>query len=283
MKTKTRSIMLAMILAVFIMPAVRAEVAVESFNLYPETVLPGNEISIDLSVKNAGENSIENIIVALDLSQVPFAPIESSNEKAIGKLEDRGHKDLHFKARALPDAEPSIYKIPVLITYNGATKISLISIEVGADTALDVVLDRSEIITVNDQGKVSLKFINNGLAEIKFLKITLLESPFYKIVSPDIVYIGSVDVEDFQTEEFMIIPSVEDPILALQLDYRDSHNREFSRTKLMKLNVYSEEEAKELGLVKPQSIFSFAGMAALAGIAGYMVYRRIKKRRKNAI
>ena len=283
MRTRTISIMLIMILSVFLMPAAMAEVAVESFTLDTETVFPGNEVSIDMTVKNVGDEVIEDIVVSLDLSQVPFAPIESSNEKIICEMDDHDRKNLHFKFRALPDAEPSVYKIPVVITYNGTAKSSLISIEVSADAALDVVLDSSEIVKVNDQGKVSLKFINNGLTEVKFLKVTLLESPFYKIASPDIVYIGSVDVDDFQTEEFTIVPSVEDPILALQLDYRDSHNQEFSRTWLMRLNVYSEEEAKELGLVKPQNIFSLVGMAVIAGIAGYLIYRRIKKRRKNAI
>ena len=272
-----------MILAVFLMPAVKAEIAVESFILDQETVFPGNEVSVDITVKNAGDETIEDIIVTLDLSQVPFAPIESSNEKVIGELEDHERREVHFKVRSLPDAEPSVYKIPVVITYNGTTKTSLISIEVSADATLDVILDHSEVVKVNDQGKVSIKFINNGLTEVKFLKITLLESPFYKIISPDIAYIGSVDVDDFQTEEFTIIPSAENPVLVLQLEYRDSHNQEFSKTRLMKLNVYSEEEAKELGLVKPQSIFSSVGIAVIAGIVGYIVYRRIKKRRKNAI
>lgn len=274
---------LIMILAVFLMPAVKAEIAVESFILDQETVFPGNEVSVDITVKNAGDETIEDIIVTLDLSQVPFAPIESSNEKVIGELEDHERREVHFKVRSLPDAEPSVYKIPVVITYNGTTKTSLISIEVSADATLDVILDHSEVVKVNDQGKVSIKFINNGLTEVKFLKITLLESPFYKIISPDIAYIGSVDVDDFQTEEFTIIPSAENPVLVLQLEYRDSHNQEFSKTRLMKLNVYSEEEAKELGLVKPQSIFSSVGIAVIAGIVGYIVYRRIKKRRKNAI
>ncbi len=272
-----------MILAVIIMPAVNADIAVESFSLDPETVLPGDEVSIDISVKNAGDDTIKNVVVALDLSDVPFAPVDSSNEKVINELEDRKHKDLHFRIRSLPGAEPSVYKIPVLMTYNGTTKTSMISVEVSADAALDVILDSSEIVKVGDQGKVSLKFINNGLTDIKFLKVTLLESPFYKILSPDTAYIGSIDVEDFQTEEFTIMPSVEDPILALQMEYRDSHNQEFSKSKLMKLNVYSEEEAKQLGLIKSGSIFSPLVLAVIAGIVGYIIYRRIKKRRKNAI
>ena len=270
-----------LLLAMMVIPMVNAQVAVSSFNLNPQSVLPGSEVNIDITIENVGEEDIEDVIVTLDLSEVPFVPAGSSNEKIIDEINDGDEERVTFQVKALSDAQPSTYKIPVVISHAGASKTSLISIEVTADAHLDMLLEKSELVKVNDQGKVTLKFVNDGLAQVKNLKITLQESPLYEATSPNVLYIGEVDIGDFETEEFSIIAKAEDPILSVILEYRDAANNLFTESKLIKVPVYTQEEAKQLGLVQSNSIV-LPIVIVLVIIVGIVIYRR-RKKKKNAL
>ncbi len=270
-----------LLLAMMMIPMVNAQVAVSSFTLSPQKVIPGGETSIDLTLENVGDENIENIIVTMDLTDVPFVPVGSSNEKIIDEINDGDEERVSFRVKALATAEPSVYKIPVVINYDGASKTSLISVEVTADAHLDLLLEKSELVKVNDNGKVTLKFVNDGLAQVKNLKITLQESPLYEITSPSTLYIGDVDIGDFETEEFTLIAKAEDPILAVELEYRDAANNQFTESKLIKIPVYNQEEAKQLGLVKSSSMI-WPIVAVVLLIAAILIYRK-RKKKKNAL
>lgn len=273
---------LAILLLAMVLPLVHAQVAVSSFTLQPQTVVPGEETNIGITLENVGTVDVENVIVTLDLSNVPFVPVDSSNEKIIDKIDDGREERVTFRVKTLSTAEPSTYKVPVVVSYAGASKTSLISIEVTAKAHLDLLLEKSELVKVNDHGKVTLKFINDGLAQVKNLKVTLKESPLYQITSPGTLFIGEVDVGDFETEDFIIIPLSEDPILAVELEYRDAANNLFKESKLIKIPVYSEEEAKQLGLVKGNSSMVVIIVVAIVLLAATILYRR-RKKKKNAL
>src|SRR3989344_2388545 len=113
-----------LLLAMMVIPMVNAQVAVSSFNLNPQSVLPGSEVNIDITIENVGEEDIEDVIVTLDLSEVPFVPAGSSNEKIIDEINDGDEERVTFQVKALSDAQPSTYKIPVVISYAGASKTS---------------------------------------------------------------------------------------------------------------------------------------------------------------
>lgn len=270
-----------LLLVMMVIPMASAQIAVSSFTLSPQTVIPGSEISVDLTLENVGDQDIENVLVTLDLSTIPFVPVGSSNEKIIDEINDGDEEKVTFRVKALPNAEPSVYKIPVTISYGEASKTSLISVEVAAKAHLDLLLEKSELVKVNDNGKVTLKFVNDGLAQVKNLKITLKESPLYEIFSPSTLYIGEVDIGDFETEEFTLAPLTKDPILNVELEYRDAANNLFHESKLIKIPVYTEEEAKQLGLVKSSNKILPIGAVIL--VLGVILYYRRRKKKKNAL
>lgn len=241
---------LLFIFALLMIPLVSAQIAVQSFSTSPEKVSPGDNVGLRIMLENVGDDDIKNVLVSLDLSQVPFAPLRSSSEKIIDKIRDGEEESVLFDLIVLPDASSQIYKIPVSISYNDTVKSSLISIEVSAKAKLDLILEESEVVKINDKGIVTLKFVNNGLTQIKFLKVTLQDNPFYEVFSAKSLYIGEVDIDDFETGEFLITPKVKNPKLILALEYTDSNNNEFKETRYIDLNIYTIEEAKQLGLVK---------------------------------
>ncbi len=279
---KAVKLILSILLLAMMLPLAYAQVAVSSFTLQPQTVIPGEETTIGIILENVGAVDVDNVIVTLDLSNVPFVPVDSSNEKIIEEIGDGREERITFRVKALSTAEPYTYKIPVVVTYAGASKISLISIEVTAKAHLDLLLEKSELIKVHDNGKVTLKFVNDGLAQVKNLKVTLKDSPLYQINSPSTVFIGEVEVGDFETEEFTIIPLSDDPILEVDLEYRDAVNNLLKESKLIKIPVYTQEEAKQLGLVKDNSSMTIIVVAAIVFLAAIVLYRR-RKKRKNAL
>ncbi|MDP3640617.1 MAG: hypothetical protein Q8R53_05475 [Nanoarchaeota archaeon] len=279
LQAKMLRVLCLMALLATMLPVVTAQIAIESFAATPKTVLPGNEVVLILTLENSGEEDIENIAVALDLTQVPFAPVDSSTEKIIAEINENDRETLSFTIKALPNAEPGTYKIPVAISHDGTSKTSLLGIEVKAPARLEAFLEKSELRTINEPGEVTVKIVNSGLSAVTFLKVTLLESPAYGILSPAQRYIGDVDVGDFETEEFTLLAKAEDPILALELEYRDAQNQRFTTSALLEVPVYSAEEAQQLGLVKKSTLLPI--ILVIFGLAGaVMIYKKLRKKKK---
>ena len=258
-----------------------AQIAIRSFESTPDTVLPGKEIQLRIKLANIGDDNIKNISLKLILDNLPFAPLHSSTEKTIDELDENEESTIIFDLVTLSNAESQVYKIPVKLSYNNANKDSLISIEVNAEPKLDLILEDTDLVKVNDNGKVTVKLVNNGLSQIKFLTLTLNENSAYEILSANKVYIGDVDVGDFESEEFTIIPRIENPELTFNVYYRDLKNNEFFQSKNIKLNIYSEEKARELGLIK-KSFLSSIIIPIVIILIIYLIYRRFRKR-KNAV
>ncbi len=269
---------ITIILALLLMPFVNAQIAISSFETFPSQVSPGESIQLKVVLENVGDQDIKNVLVKLDLSQVPFAPLRSSTEKIIDEINDEDQVIIYFDLVALPSAESQIYKIPIKISYDNITKDSLISLEVNAKAKLDLILEESTLVKINDNGKVTLKLINNGLSQIKFLKITLQDSQAYESLSPNSIYIGQIDVDDFETAEYNIIPKIKNPQLNLMINYKDSNNNEFTENKYLTLKVYSEEEAKQLGLVKQSSLLTIL-IPILIIILIFFIYKKLKKKK----
>ena len=266
-------------LVLLVLPIVSAQIAIQSFSADPEKVSPGNQVELSVTLENVGNDDIYDVLVSLDLSQVPFAPLRSSSEKIIDRIRDDDEETVRFDLVVLPDASPQIYKIPIKISYNDTIKTSLISLEVTAIAKLDLILEESELVKVNDKGTVTLKFVNSGLTQIKFLKVTLQDGLSYEILSPKSLYIGEVDIDDFETEEFLIISKIKNPRLAINLEYTDSNNNEFKETKYLDLNVYSLEEAKQLGLIKTN--FTGIWITFIMLVVLVIILYRIFRRKKN--
>jgi len=273
--------MIAFLFLILLFPKGSAQITIDSFTSIPETVQPGEELSIQVHLENVGEEDIEIVVVSLDITDIPFAPTGSSNEQVIKKIDENEEKIVIFHLKALPTAEPQTYKIPVTLSYENVTKVSLISVDVRTDAEIAVLIEDSDLVVINEQGTVTIKVVNSGLTHVKVFQLTLLESTGYEILSPSIAYIGEIDVGDFETEEFIIAPKEEDPELLLQLEYRDAENNEFQEEKRLNLTVYSEEEARALGL-KKQGVPVTAILVVIVIVIAIAAFYKRKKRRNHA-
>jgi hypothetical protein len=263
----------------------------------PEEIAPGKTASITLVLENNADSLLKNVKIKLGVvtqitttttvttTEIPLTPIGSANEKSVGNIGPHTQKNITFDVIADSDAVSKIYKLPLIISYNdfagtNYTQTYYTSIIIGEKPDISPSIESSEIISSNSVGKVSIKFTNKGASDIKLLNAMLLQSESYEILSPDQVYVGNIDSDDYESAEFNIYAkrtSAKVVQLPLRLEYRDSNNKEIKQDVILQLRLYSGSEAKRFGLVKASSPLSsiIILLIILVGLWYYL------KKRKN--
>jgi len=279
---------LILLCMVFISLGFVAAVSITDVSSSPAEVAPGEVVNIIIEIENIFEDDVTNLNVRLDLLgvDVPFAPYQSSSEKFLDELKDGDEEDFKFKLITLPATHTGIYKIPVIITYNykgendTKYKEELISVTVNSEPELKVYLDDAMVLIKGKENIVTLKIINSGLSDIKFLYVTPSDATGLKFISEKEQYLGDIDSDDFDNAEYSIIVNADAPnsiTLPVILTFMDATNKEFTENTNLVLKTYSLKEARELGLVdKPKVIFP---LIITFLIIGYVVYRILKKRK----
>jgi hypothetical protein len=258
-------------------------ITIKDVSSSPEEIAPGEVASVSIEIENIFEEDIENLKIKLDLSDVPFAPYQSSSEEFLDELDDGDEEKFTFKIIALPETDSGIYKIPVLISYDyeedNETKEELISITVNSKPELKVSVEDSALIKGQDN-EIIIKVINSGLNDVKFVYLETSDSSGIKFLTNKEQYIGDIDSDDFNTVEYRIhldsgvSSSINLPVI---LRYKDATNKEYIETKTILLKTYSLKEAQGLGLIAKQSYTKYILVIFLFG--GFFAYRTIKKRR----
>lgn len=283
MKTTTLTIITAICLLSMISMA--NALIISNVNTAPDTIAPGQNADVAISLKNNADVDIEDVSVSLDFTNVPFAPYESGSDYNTNEILEGKTKDASFKIIALNDAKSGIYKIPVNIVYTEdsqqKTKTSLISMTINSKPILETSVEDG-LFLKGQNNKVSLKVVNKGLADVKFMEINVDSSTYYNLLSQNKVYIGDVDSNDFQTADFQILfnnnaPSVIN--LPVSITYKDITYKEYNEDFDIQLKVYSQEQAQNLGLVSKSNTSVYIIVVVVIVII-FFIYRWFRRRRK---
>ncbi len=283
-KLKTK-ILLSLIIAIVITLQLASAVTLKSFNSNPQELVPGEKVDLEITIENQLEEDVKNIIVTLDLSDVPFAPYQSSNQKTINELEEDDDEDLDFDLLSFSDAESGTYKIPVKISYQIENKTEqiegLISLIINASPKIEISLDEGVLIkSMNNE--IVIGIINSGLGHAKLLTMEVEDTLDINVIGSGRVYIGDLDSDDLDSSEFTIKVSENSPSMVnipVKIEYRDSQNTEFRETKNLNLKAYTEKEALELGLISQNNTLTIVFVIIILIIL-FFVYRNLRKRLK---
>ena len=256
----------------------------------PEVIKPGEKAILDIRFKNIAEILLKKIRVKIDLSGVPLAPIGSTNEEVIEKIDKNEEATVRFNLIGEPDAQSDIYKVGVVFDYydglgNSYTRNNTIGLIVGSEPDLSVNIDSTTIYQPGKSGSVTIKIVNKDVNEIKFLNVKLEESENYSIVSPSEVYVGNIDSDDYETAEFDIFVKNKkegEIVLPILLEYKDANNRPYTDEIKLKLPLYGMSEAKQFGLVKSNGKMGFI-IIILVVVVGLVVYTRWRKGKKKKV
>ena len=236
---------------------VDAVILVENYEV-PERVAPGKVATVSIDLKNHADSYMKDVSVKLELASynagvidldfLPFSTIGSSTEKRINSFAPKETKTITYELISYATAEPKVYKIPVTLTYydeldNEQTTNELITLVVGSEPDLELVVDN--VVTSGENYEVTLKFVNKGIADLKFLNINFAEDDSFELVSSRSEYVGNIDSDDYETASFKITDLSENKniFIPMVLDYKDSNNYEYSKTvsTSVNLNNYIQE------------------------------------------
>ncbi len=264
----------------------------------PEIIKPGEIAKLAITFENMADALLKNIKVNLLLykahqtttavvyQEQPFTPIKSSNEKTLRNLE-RGEKaEINFDLMADPDAEAGVYKIPLIVTYtdntgkNFSISDNIIGLVIGDAPDLVIFIETSELKAAGTAGNVDIKFINKGTSDIKFLYVTLKESDNYNIISPENVYVGDIDSDDYESAEYKIYLKKArngEVMIPLYIEYRDANNRLYKKNIGLPLKIISAKMSGEGN--GGSKVIGFLIIIAIVA-AGIFIYRRRKRKKK---
>lgn len=258
----------------------------------PSEIAPGKEAKVKIKLNNVADSLMKDIRVRLDLykrftiatgmasDEYPFTPLGSTNEIALDKLKSGEEKVITFNLIADPDAEPDIYKIPVILTYGDElgenyTREYITALIINDKPNIYAIVDESTIYKGGGTGTIDIKFINKGLSDVKFLDVELKESDNYELLSSKTEYIGNLDSDDYETAEFKIKVKSRGEVvnLLLNLKYRDAINNEFEEDIEVPLYLYSSNGG--------QSNFGIGHVIFILIVIGIGIffYMRWKKKR----
>jgi len=258
-------------------------ITISSVTSRPIEINPGEKAIITVKLDNQGDKNIKDISVGLDLNDnnLPFIPVGSSAKKVIKEIDEDESGSVEFTLMTSPDARPDTYKIPIIVSYKDSDIIeekSVIGLIVESAPLLGVAVEESEIFRVDQIGDVTVRFVNKGLGDIKFLTAKLDKGANYDILSADSVYIGNIEPDDFETATFKLRFNTRVGQLPLKVEYRDNKNKLFEENFNLAFPLYSEKEAIKLGLESKSKAGTYIGILVI--IILFFFYRRYRKKKR---
>lgn len=240
---------------------------------------PGEEKLITIKIENNLGEDVTDVYIGLVFTGKPFIPVGSSEDSADEILDD-DNENFKFKIKASNDIKPGDYEIPYKLNYKDESGIvkqatGSIGVSVSGNPELDFVLLKENPV-VGQKGKITLKIINSGFGDAKFVSVKLIPAGF-TLLSEDQIYIGSINSDDFETAVFEVIFKQESTIVSAVVDYTDFDNKKITKNVNLPLDVYSKERAIELGIIKKSNTLFYLILLIIFGVV-WWVYRIFKKR-----
>jgi len=235
---------------------------------------PGKEADLTISVKNDGDRDIEDVSLSLDFSNMPISSIGSS-EKTVDEIQEDDSENFNFRIKSDNTAKLGSYNIPYNLKYNSTVLKGTIGVEVSGNVELEYSINQENNI-VGKQGKINLKIVNKGLADARFVAVKITPNG-YTLLGSDENYIGTVSSDDFETASFDAIFNSQSESLIAIIEYRDFENNKKIDSINLPFNVYTQEQALRLGIIKKSyAAYYFVGIVVL--IVLYLIYRSLRKR-----
>ncbi len=268
-----------------------AIVSVDSVETEPEIVAPGEEFKLKVTLSNMADSLIKDVQTSLTLLyaqstifvELPFTPIGSTNTKTVKQMSPGEKRTLEFDMIADVDAASGIYKVPISISYSDTlaenyTKNGIIGIKVGQEPDLFVSIDRATG-SAGSEMDMTVRFVNKGQEDINYLFTKLGEQDGFEILSPQEVYIGNVDSDDFETEDFTIKVDKCDTAykVPIRVEYKSTSNVLYDKEYLVEFTACRGSDNSNGSSGKSTMYIVIIIVVAIVSI---VLYRKMKKKKK---
>lgn len=225
-----------------------ASLVIDKYEVNPTSALPGQPLSVEVTVRNAGRIAVKNVDVGLGLDGSVFSTIGTGEWQRIKYIAPGETASVKYSLASDTNTLVKLYSIPVLLRFqdernNVYNQSSAISIMVNAKPEISLTVSATDFVDKLRPGKVSLKVVNRGVVDTKYLTVRLVKTDQYDVLSPsNEEYVGNLDSDDFETVDFMVKPLVSSPRLRLQLDFKDPYNVDFHQEYDLPLRIITDAD-----------------------------------------
>lgn len=255
---------------------------VEQVTTNPESVAPGETITVNIQIKNTANSEVRDVIIGLNLNNMPFAP-ESITEKRIGSIGEDDTTTVSFDLIVLSTADISVYKIPLTLDYFDTfgkeyQRQDIVSVNVFETPDIDMIIEEDNLV-IGMPSNLSIRILNKGLGKINFAEINMPPSSNYD-VRTDYIYIGSIESDDYSTVEFVLTPKTKENVVVLNLEYRDMNNKQYNLTKTFNVQAYTVQEAQRNGILPAFPLATVIIILVIIALIIFFILRRRNKKKK---
>jgi hypothetical protein len=273
-----------------------AFLAINKITTNPNRIIPGTTTNVSFLLENMADNDLRDIKLSLGIytstttaagvtiTELPFTPLGSGNDKTLSRIAKGTSNEAIFNLFTDASAMSKVYKVPYTLSYSDSsganfTGNGVLGLLVDSDPELSIYIDGSEAQSAGARGKVTVKLVNKGFADIKFLDLKINEGPGFKLISTPEQYIGKLDSDDYETADYTIAidKDAKDSItLPMSISYRDSNGHLFENKVPLSLKLYTSDELAKNNGGSAYGFWFFAIVIVIA-VTAILIYRRIRK------
>ena len=264
-------------------------ILIQSMNYYPAPAEPGNYLDIYFVITNEGNSELDNFYIAVDPSYPFYLMGSETGTEFVDQLSSGREKLAEFRLMIDDQALSGSYNLAIKICKDEfcdkeiKKMVSTISVKTGGKPKLEIGIDDYEVFTPGTLGKVIITAVNKGKLGIQFLTINMLDTEEYDIISAPRKYLGELKTDDFEREtyELYINPDIKNSkavTVLLDIEYSDDNYKNYQTREEVKFNVYTEKDAKKIGLIDSNSFGLNIILLLILGVFGYKWMRKRKKR-----
>ncbi len=256
-----------------------AGLMIDSYVIEPSPVVPGQIFNVTLKFRNAGKIAVKNLDVSFDLPEGTFSTIGTGAKKRVDYIAAEETETVGFQMASDTSTAVKVYNVPVTLSYQDErnkqyTDTAKISIVVNAKPEISMSVDSTKFSSKTSPGTVSVKIVNKGVVNMKYVSIKLIETPDYEVLSSsNEAYVGNLDSDDFETVDFTIKPKVSEPRLQLQMEFKDPYNMAYQESYNLPLRIIT---AADLG----NGGFPWGTIIIVLAVVGGIIYWRVRKKKK---
>ena len=265
------------------------DITIERSNYDPLPAEPGKYVDIWITVQNYGNSEIKNAYLKLNPEYPFYLTGKDTGVEYIKSLQPGGLKILEYRLLVDDQALGSDYPLELKFCQDEFCETSVktvkssITVNTGGKPILEIGIDDYDLFTPGALGKLIITAVNKGKIGIQFLTIEVLDTEDYNVISVPRKYLGELETDDFERETYQIYinPDIRDskevPI-KLKIEYSDSNYKNYNSAEEVTFNVFTESDAKRIGLMEKSSSSFYILLLLLLSFFGYRKLRRRKRR-----
>jgi len=256
----------------------------------PETVNIGDDFWLNFTIRNPKSKSLKDVIIRLEGTDLgnTITIINNTNEILTTSLKPNEERSVSVKLRTTPSTSVGAHTIEIKVNYttydnqeySSSFDASFIA---KGDDGFAVFLQEVNPKTLlpNELGEISVGVANTGTSKVESVKIKFLPSQDYLLNNVVESYVGNLDVGDYTTASFQIIPLTNGTIpLSFEISYTNALNKARVINKTLTITI---AEQHFLQVWKTKTSFNpvdYLSVGIILLVLVFLSYYFIKSRRK---